>query len=647
MTEAVLHFLLERTLTASLLIIALLVLRRIFRGKIPSVLLYASWLLVLIRLLIPIDIPSSASIMNLVKTSPVTAIEQNAIEPRFPSFESGLLTNPERQNETEPPNVSSEITIKQPVEEKGVKPTLFFLLFALWAGGALAVTTYMIILNKGFFNQLRQSSLELKSEQIPFYEELCRQVKIKTPLPVILSDKLPSPCLVGLFHPRIAVTPEATASTTILRHTLLHELCHYKQKDNLFTLLRNICCAVYWFNPFVWAAALASREDSELSCDARVLRYLDECESLEYGETLLTLLNTRNTKTPILNTATAMASGKSTIGTRISLIIKPSKKLKTASVFVCGVMILFGMVTLTDAKNEPVFGQQNTPHVQEAIAKNSLDIDTLKMLANGQLTLADIPKQYVPNTVTEDKASAYTLWTYTLDNDFSFDVKYISEPNLPPRYTASLRQNKGSNYIFFPCRPESLDQYLAACARGDLFQLQTYASFDGEKMAEIEYRTETNYEETKDQTASVSFFAGNNKTYALSNKYNSFGRVIWSPDSVYGAFINMITLNGTEGRDNGLYLFDSLNREIYDPIPSKTLISAFNESGTINEKITTIYLEPQIKWSPDSTKLSLTCYPASSDNHVAAHVVYDIVKHQVENIVIKENIQAPSSDLSY
>ncbi|AGL00762.1 M56 family metallopeptidase [Desulfoscipio gibsoniae] len=512
MIENILRLLLQITLTSSLLIAVLLVLRMVFRGKLRPTWQYAAWILVLIRLLIPLNISSPFSVMNIIQPPPITTVETHGSD--LQTFSSPFI-EPLTYSE---PQSNTAVQVRTEKNTSYIeKIDLFQMLFILWVIGALAVFVYMLILNRVFQRRLRQSAIELSFDQIPFYRDLCRQVGIKTPLPVVISHHLTSPCLVGLFRSYIAITPEAKTDRTILRHVLLHELCHFKQKDNLFSLLRNICCIIYWFNPLVWMAALASRDDSELSCDDRVLRYLDEKESLEYGHTLLILFNACHKKVAILNTATAMANGKSRIKTRISMIINRPKTLKTISVLAAGLVILLGVMTLTSAKADDQQNQGATiqvvgdggltlsdkagasPMLNEAGGQRTLDIESLRLLANGELTFSDIINGYKADEVVKDETYQYTAWRYTLDNGLRFDLQYIQEKNLPARYTASL-SHSGSNYIFFPCRPESLEQFLTACAQGDQYSLKAYASFDAKKVAEIEY------DETKQAAASLRVF---------------------------------------------------------------------------------------------------------------------------------------------
>lgn len=98
---------------------------------------------------------------------------------------------------------------------------------------------------------------------------------------------LPSPCLVGRH---IYIGERTPGGEQGLVHVLAHEYCHACHGDGFWAFLRCALAALYWFDPFVWAAAFAARQDSDLACDEAVVRLLGEEERFAYGRTLLSLL---------------------------------------------------------------------------------------------------------------------------------------------------------------------------------------------------------------------------------------------------------------------------------------------------------------------------------------------------------------------
>ena len=146
----------------------------------------------------------------------------------------------------------------------------------------------------------------------------------------LVEEGLVSPCLFGLFRPAVYLTPAAMESGEGLRHVLAHEETHGRHGDPLWSLLRSVCLAVYWFDPLVWWAAAAAREDCELACDESALRRLGEAERIPYGQTLLRLIPLQRSAGHVMLTATTMTSDKKRMKERI-MRISENLKMKTAA----------------------------------------------------------------------------------------------------------------------------------------------------------------------------------------------------------------------------------------------------------------------------------------------------------------------------
>ena len=139
------------------------------------------------------------------------------------------------------------------------------LLTILWLAGVAGMAVWFLVTNLRFWRTLRRT-------RTPYAVEGCRY-------PVYLvAEGLPSPCLFGLLRPAIYLTP-AAASPDRLRHVLAHETAHARHLDPLWSLLRCVCLAVYWFDPLVWAAAAVSKTDGELACDEAAIRALGEASA--------------------------------------------------------------------------------------------------------------------------------------------------------------------------------------------------------------------------------------------------------------------------------------------------------------------------------------------------------------------------------
>lgn len=157
-------------------------------------------------------------------------------------------------------------------------------LCGVWLIGFLSVGSYMLLSTLRFIRYLKKNRSELSEDGLP--EDFARRLSARR-MKVYQVQRLPSPCLVG---GHIYVGGRAADDPQSLSHILAHEYSHALHLDRFWSFLRSFLAAVYWFDPFVWAAAYAARRDSELACDEAAVGLLGESERFVYGRTLLHLL---------------------------------------------------------------------------------------------------------------------------------------------------------------------------------------------------------------------------------------------------------------------------------------------------------------------------------------------------------------------
>lgn len=360
----------EILITSSVLILALLVLRRVFREKISRRAQYALWLLVLARLLIPVSLPT-AGFGVLSAAEPAVEAASSRLESRAvyvlpldraPAAEvpAASQTQPGQVVETGDsfgyPVLSSD---GETVTRYARQLTASELLRYLWYGGMALTGLWFLAGNLRFRWKLRR-------RRRPYPVEGC-------PVPVYLAEGwLASPCLVGLLRPAIYLTPAAAAAEERQRHVIAHELTHRRHLDPLWSLLRSVCLVVYWFDPLVWAAALASRTDGELACDEAVLAGLDQEERLAYGRSLLALVPVRRTGGDPFLTATTMATGKRQLKDRIGRIAQARRTTALALTLALVLAAVTCAATFTapagaedDGSDAPLTGAELTYFAEE------------------------------------------------------------------------------------------------------------------------------------------------------------------------------------------------------------------------------------------------------------------------------------------
>lgn len=320
----------EWIVSSCVLIIVIVLLRRLFMGRISSRLRYALWLPVLLRLLIPFSpLPSNISVAEAIPEPVTTRVEVAVSEPLgYVGYELPDLSveEPDPTLSEEEQQIQAEINLEKwetAVElakvETGHAITLENILLAAWIAGALTVGLCLTVSNLRFGARLRRSRVLLETDS-------ARRVYI--------TKIIETPCLFGLFKPAVYVTPNVAENETALRHVLAHECTHARHGDHLWAILRGVCLAVHWYNPLVWLAAALARQDAELACDEGAILSLGEDERVGYGSTLIALSTGRG---GLLLTATTMSGGKRSLKERVALI---AKKPKNAAIAVALVLII-------------------------------------------------------------------------------------------------------------------------------------------------------------------------------------------------------------------------------------------------------------------------------------------------------------------
>ena len=339
----------EILLTSSVLILALLALRQLFRRTVSRRMQYALWLLVLVRLLVPLNVGTLAHNV-LSAAAPVQAVVEERLDTPVLYVQDGTERRPAqllsgKESQGEPLSPPSDAAQSAPADEYSIVTptyrtvTLSEALTYVWYAGMAGVGAWFLFTNLRFARALRKA-------RTPYRVEGCRY-------PVYLVSALPSPCLFGVLRPAVYLNEKALQSPDALRFVLAHEQTHARHLDPLWSLLRGVCLTVYWFDPLVWLAAVLSREDCELACDEGTLRALGADERAAYGKALLTLVPVCDKPQNPLLGATTMTSGKRSLKERITRIAE-NRQAKAAAVFaVVTLAALVCAVSFTGAPDTP------------------------------------------------------------------------------------------------------------------------------------------------------------------------------------------------------------------------------------------------------------------------------------------------------
>lgn len=365
-------------LTSSILIVVILLIRKLFGERMAPGLQYGLWLLVLARLLIPVSFGGSAYSLAALADRAAAWAEEKTVGGEVESYihEVDNMSDAEEDAKFSPPDAVSVVdhTYISHDEETVIDRMLYEFrkyaaFYLIWLIGMAAVGG-IFLLSNAFFR------IRVYSDREEIEEEELEKRHLYSKIPVYVTRFAATPCLAGLGKPGIYIPrqiweknvrdkAEEEGKNRELDAMIRHENVHFAHGDQLWGFLRLLCLVLHWYNPLVWAAALASRQDAELFCDAGTVRKLGEENRYEYGRILLCMTAKEDGKTGGLSDSlrhaglcnTEMADTKKHMERRIKRLSGAPKKSAAAVAFALLLGLLaFGYLFLGKEGQTGLFG---------------------------------------------------------------------------------------------------------------------------------------------------------------------------------------------------------------------------------------------------------------------------------------------------
>lgn len=366
--ETLFSLFLAASLASAVIMVPVLTIRGLFHKRLPPSLVYTLWLLVLIRLLVPVVPQSSFSLFNLLPPA-VTGEWAGHGQTASVGMPADDASRPELAvlNETAEETQTAGLASERPEQQASAPFTPFspsqangrsggggtWMTFgaAVWAGGLLLFAGYCVFSRLVFRNRLKDARRVEDEEILSDLEAGMEKLRLKGEIPVYMTDHLRSPCLHGVLKPRIVLPGDLTAiaDSRQLSHILLHELTHYKRKDLWINSLWVLTLGLHWYNPLVWIAFRKMKADQEAACDAGVLEALGERESTAYGMTLIMLSRHLSRGVSFGVHLTHFLHSRHETKRRVARIAGFKKGTYKLSAAALGLVLLLGAVLLTNA----------------------------------------------------------------------------------------------------------------------------------------------------------------------------------------------------------------------------------------------------------------------------------------------------------
>lgn len=301
------------TLSGSVLILAAILLR-VFIRKTPGSILCVLWGIVFLRMMLPLQIETTISVLPDISKLSVSDTSIADEETPFGFYMSWETDN----------NIVSDLPSYVP--QKKLTPQVAVIDFVcicmlLWSIGCLSMMIYTATTYIRLRLRLREA--------------------VRVENRVFESDKISAPFLFGFFAPKIYlpryICDESRAAV------IAHEEMHIRRGDNWFKLVAYFILALHWYNPLLWIGYYLMCRDIEIACDEAVVRRLDKQGRANYSLALLAC-----EKYSRFHAGCPIAFGEINVRKRILNVLNYKKPVIWLTAFSIVAVIFLGACLTTD-----------------------------------------------------------------------------------------------------------------------------------------------------------------------------------------------------------------------------------------------------------------------------------------------------------
>lgn len=368
--------------------IIVLLLRRVLKKRVPLRVLVALWLLVLIRVLIPVEAATHLSVFPAESALAVSAnseFEHGEDAPDFVMPQFGAQADGEQQGGAQN-GAQAEISA-----QSGRKMTAIQVLSLVHIGGAVLLALYF---GFGHAVMLRRCN-GFEHEKGAAANEILRCFDKSGKIALLVSTDACSPFSIGIIKPKIVLPPDCKAEQ--LRFVLAHEYVHIRDRDSVARLLGLAAVCAGWFNPFVWIAFKYLDRDLERFCDERALRLLGTENAPRYALTLLDFAERQ------MQSAAAQSFAAAPLEERVNDILN-MKKRKT-SMLAEAVLVAVALLAMT-ACGTAAYAEE-TP--QAAAGEQTAVIKVEVPAGDSGARQPEIPAEKPPKSAADDDSGVIKI----------------------------------------------------------------------------------------------------------------------------------------------------------------------------------------------------------------------------------------------
>ena len=401
---------LELSWQAGLIALAVMAVRLLLRRKASRRALCLLWVLVALRLVLPVRFTVESPVSLQAEETPVNRVYHAMQEAGAPA-PSETVTVPAKPSA--PSDTAAAVIPASPAAEVGTLRLFARYLPWLWVMGMGGMGAYMLLSLVWMRLTLR------RAEHVRDNVYRCAQWS--------------TPFVLGIIAPRIYV-PESV-SPEDLPQVLAHERCHIRRWDHVMKPFAFLLLAVHWFNPVLWASYILLGRDMENACDELALKNADTSRRAAYSRALVSCA-----AQPRMAAVCPLAFGEVAVKERVKNVIHYKKPAVWAAVMVAVAAVIIGACLLTkpaeDKGGYPLDAKElyalRTPYVGNNSAVGAI-LDALGMPEMGD---------------TADSGTyAYSIRLDTNREPMGVTVCYAFAGDVPERSAEWNRQMAQRGYI--------------------------------------------------------------------------------------------------------------------------------------------------------------------------------------------------------
>lgn len=181
--------------------------------------------------------------------------------------------------------------------------------------------------------------------------QLCTLAGLRRPIEILVSRTLASPAVCGVLRPRLLVPPGTLElAPQQMTWVLLHELAHVRRGDIRTVLFQKFVQIIYFFSPPVWLANWAIDQLREYACDDAAL-LTSGASRRDCGEGFLKVVLQASRDPDLATTPVEFLSRSGFIRRRLVRILDNNRTLQTRlSVRAVVLLLVVGVLTIPSVR---------------------------------------------------------------------------------------------------------------------------------------------------------------------------------------------------------------------------------------------------------------------------------------------------------